>query len=106
MCNIVRKDKKDSIPFLVMDEILSLLEHRGICRLILFLHFHPEGIVRIRYREPPINLNPRAAKKYHDLLFNAGIIENVPNNEKFLFRLSAKGMEIAAFLLAIQDLLK
>jgi predicted transcriptional regulator len=78
-----------------MIDQLRILEHTGMCRALSFLLDHPEGILRIAYRHPPLNLSPRTAKAVHDALFNAGLIENLRHKDQFMFALTEKGRVLA-----------
>ena len=85
---------------------LKLLEQGGICRILVFLLRYPEGVVRSKYREKPLNLNPRAADRDHIALFKEGLIESINHPKKLVFALSEKGKEVALKLKEIEDVLK
>jgi hypothetical protein len=84
---------------------IDLLEQGGICRLLIHLLDHPEGIPRSQYREPPISLGSRAANRDHLALFNAGLITRANHPTKQLFMLTEKGKKIALKLKEIDDII-
>lgn len=89
-----------------MDNEIKILEHGGICRTLVFYLNHPDGILRIKYREEPLKLSSKTAKRVHDLLYENELIENLPNKEQLLFRLTEKGKKIAGELKIINSILR
>ena len=74
---------------------LGILEQGGICRMLVYLSMHPEGILRVDYRKPPLNLGYRASVRDHEKLYDAGLIEHIDSPNEFKFRLTEKGKRIA-----------
>jgi hypothetical protein len=83
---------------------ITVLEHWGACRLLIFLLDHPEGVVRARYREEPLKLGPRGAERCHKLLFKEGLIKSANHPTKLLFVLTERGMKVANKLKEISSI--
>lgn len=83
---------------------MELIESGGMCRILLLYLQNNDGIQRVKYRSE-LNLGGRAANRNHNLLYEKGLIEIVPNRNKLLFRLTEKGRLIAEKIQEIQDLL-
>ncbi len=84
---------------------LEILEQFGVCRLLVFLLDHPEGVLRSQYREKPLSLSATTARRDHEALYDAGLIHSIENKARLLFGLTTKGQEIAMRLKEIEQFL-
>jgi hypothetical protein len=89
---MTEKVKAPSIP---------LLDKGGVIAVLLWLYDHPEGLQKIQLRSI-IGLSSLTAISVHELLFDSGLIENLPSSKKMLFGLSIRGKKIAALLKSVQ----
>ena len=84
---------------------IDLLEHGGICKILISLLSYPGGVKRVFYRND-LKLGSRASIRNHDLLFKAKLIENKPSKDQLLFGLTKQGKKIALSLQDIEVILK
>ncbi len=84
---------------------LELLEQFGVCRLLVFLLHHPEGVQRARYRDKPLSLSAATAQRDHNALYEAGLIHNVEHKAKLLFALTERGRRVAEQLAEINRIM-
>jgi len=85
---------------------IDILEHGGMCRLLVFYLDSPNGLIRANYRDPPLRLGPRAAERDHHLLFENGLIENSNHPTQLRFQLTDKGKQVAIYLKEIEKILQ
>ena len=83
---------------------LDILEHGGICRLLVYFLKHPEGIARTKYRGKPLQLSSNTAKRAHSILFDEGLIKSIAHKTKLIFTLTQKGKRAALKLQEIADI--
>ncbi len=84
---------------------LEILEQYGVCRLLIFLLNHPEGVLRSQYRDKPLSLSASTARRDHEALYDVGLIHSIEHKAKLLFVLTTKGREIAERLKEIEGFL-
>jgi hypothetical protein len=78
-----------------MDEILSVLEHFGMCRLLVYYFDHPEGVKKGDYRKRPLNFGGMTVDRNHKLLYDAKLIQTVEDPNHLIFVLTEKGKFMA-----------
>jgi Mn-dependent DtxR family transcriptional regulator len=84
---------------------LADLEKFGMLEMILFLFRKPNGIQRVDYLKE-LQIHNRSMTRNHDILFERGIVENVPHPKELRFRLTEKGKKIAEHILEIKKLME
>jgi predicted transcriptional regulator len=87
-------------PFVSID----IFENSGTIEILLHMLKYPNGIMRVEYRTT-LSLSPPTATRAHELLFNAGLIENKPSKDTLLFGLTEDGLVIAQKFLEIEEVL-
>lgn len=85
--------------------MLDFLENKGICVILISMLEYPEGVQRYFYRKD-LKLGSRAAYRNHDILYENGLIENIPSKTKLLFKLTEKGEKIAKCLKEMSSIIR
>ena len=81
-----------------MGDLFELIEHRGMCRVLLYYLDHPNQVMRVDYRKKPLNLSGSASTSLHKVLLKEDLIKPIPNTEHVIFGLTERGISFAKLI--------
>jgi hypothetical protein len=87
-----------------MIKMTEILPEQGICDMLTHMLAHPQGIEKEEFQEPLVHLESRPIDRNIEMLKKCDFINEFNDNDKVLFKLSSKGINVAKCIEEIKKL--